>query len=299
MDWNNLELAELFGEGDGLFEVEDILNGAALPPIPRAAPPTAAAAPAFRTQDILDLFDSAAQPPVTWVVPPPIAAELAFGAEDTLESALPPMRNPWAVPQPAAAGPAIAARRKKGVPEALALALNILVCLLCAAVMAASLVMALGKDDKSIFGYHLYHVDSGSMTPSEGSSPGGFRENDAIIVKNAAPETVKQGDIVSFWKDDGHRGLPTTHRVTQVWDNGGGDISFVTKGDHNAQEDPEPVPGSRLVGVKVLTIPLLGGPMRWMDAHPWITLGVSAGVMVLVLVMYIVSVIRTGKREKE
>lgn len=225
-----------------------------------------------------------------------------FAVEDILDSVtLPPMHNPWGSPPAILEQPVAVPRRRKGMPGALALALNILIYAVCAAVIAGSLIIRFSKDNGSAFGYHLYHVVSGSMTPAaDGSSPpGGFYEKDAIIVKNAAPETVKEGDVISFWQDDSRHGMPNTHRVMDIEILSDRTILFTTKGDHNAQEDPEPVPGSRLIGVKVLRLPKLGGPLKWADDHPWITVGISAGVMAVVLAMYIVTVKRAGKKEED
>jgi len=109
---------------------------------------------------------------------------------------------------------------------------------------------------------------------------------------------VKQGDVITFWQNDEHNGIPNTHRVIEIRSNGGSDISFVTKGDANDWEDSDPIPGSRLVGVKVLTLPKFGGVLKGARSHPWITVGISAGVMALVLALYIVAAKRAGKKEK-
>jgi len=217
-----------------------------------------------------------------------------FEVEDILDDVKLPMTNPWGVPYP----PIAAAPKKRSQGGALAvrvlaLAGNILVYLVCAAVIAVSLILKFSGYNDSILGYHIYHVESGSMTPTpqaNGIIPkGGFRENDAIIVKNAVPEGVEQGDVITFWQNDEHRGETITHRVVEVLDNGGSDISFVTKGDANQGNDPEPVSGARLIGVKVFILPRLGGALRTAQAHPWITVGFSAGVMGLVFVVYVLS----------
>ncbi|MDR2686403.1 MAG: signal peptidase I [Oscillospiraceae bacterium] len=222
--------------------------------------------------------------------------------EDILDSVKLPMSNPWAAPQPVT-GEAAPAKAKPGPRGALMLAANILIYLLCAAVIAVSLILGFGGYSDSILGYHIYHVESGSMTPTPQAGgeilKGGFRQNDAIIVKNAAPENVGKGDVITFWLNDECTGIPNTHRVVEVLDNGGSDIAFVTKGDHNGQQDPDPVPGARLIGVKVLTLPRLGGPLKWADAHPWITAGASAGVMFVVFAAYIATARRKARKEEE
>jgi len=222
-----------------------------------------------------------------------------FAVEDILNSVtLPPEANPWAV-QPPTVTMERPARQHKGMPRALALALNILVYVICAAVIAGSLILRFSSG--SVFGYHIYHVETGSMTPkADGSSPpGGFRENDAIIVKNTLPENVKAGDVITFWQDDSHSGIPITHRVMAIEILDDRSILFNTKGDANAQEDQDPIPGSRLVGVKVLTLAKLGGALKAARDHPWISVGISAGVMAVVLAMYIVTTIRAGKKEEK
>jgi len=223
-----------------------------------------------------------------------------FDVEDILDSVKLPMVNPWAAAPPAVK---TAPAGKPGLRGALMLAANILVYLVCAAVIAVSLILKFSGYNDSILGYHIYHVESGSMTPTpqaDGIVPkGGFRTNDAIIVKNAVPERVEQGDIITFWQNDEHRGETITHRVVKVLDNGGSDIQFVTKGDANSDEDPEPVPGRRVIGVKVLILPRLGGALKFADDHPWITLGTCGGIMAVVFVVYIVTTRRGAGNEDE
>ncbi|MCL2298549.1 MAG: signal peptidase I [Firmicutes bacterium] len=228
--------------------------------------------------------------------------DMLFGVADILDSVtLPPIPNAWAVPPPAGMAPAFPAQRKRGFPRWLALALNILIYIVCAAVIAASLILRFSKYNDSILGYHIYHVESGSMTPmADGSSPpGGFRENDAIIVKNAAAETVKKGDVITFWQNDEHEGETITHRVLGVEVLDDRSVLFTTKGDANDREDVDPVPGSRLVGVKVLRLPKLGGVLKAAREHPWVSVGISLGVMAVVLGMFIVSTKRASKKNGE
>jgi len=215
---------------------------------------------------------------------------------------LPPMYNPWVASPPVTVREEPPAIRRRSLRRDLALAGNILVYLLCAAVIAVSLILKFSGYNDSILGYHIYHVDSGSMTPTpqaDGTIPkGGFRVNDAIIVKNTAAEQVKPGDIITFWQNDEHQGYPITHRVLDAQILSDRSILFVTKGDHNDGPDPEPIPGGRVIGVKVLRLARLGGVLKGAQAHPWITVGISAGVMAVVFIAYIVTAKRAGKREE-
>jgi len=227
-----------------------------------------------------------------------------FEVEDILDSVTLPTVNPWGVPLPPIGESLVPASRQKQkrIRGALALAVNILIYLVCAAVIAVSLILKFSGYNDSILGYHIYHVESGSMTPTPQADgtvlKGGFRENDAIIVKNTAPENVKQGDVINFWQNDEHRGKTITHRVMEVRNNGGADIQFVTKGDHNEGPDAEPVPGGRLIGLKVFILPRLGGALRTAQAHPYITAGMSFGVMAAVFIIYVVTTKRAGKKRR-
>jgi len=225
-----------------------------------------------------------------------------FEVEDILDSVKLPMTNPWAVPLPAIAE-AAPVKSKPGLRGALLLATNILIYLVCAAVISVSMILYFGGNNNSTLGYRIYHVESGSMTPTvqaDGTIPkGGFRTNDAIIVKNTAPEKVERGDVITFWQNDEHGGIPNTHRVVEVQDNGGYDISFITKGDNNPNIDGEPVPGDRLIGVKVFTLPKLGGALRTARAHPWITAGVCLGIMAVTFVIYVATNRRSAHKEEE
>jgi signal peptidase len=96
-----------------------------------------------------------------------------------------------------------------------------------------------------IFGFGIYVVRSGSMTPF-------FRVGDTIITAPANSNTLsnlKPGDVISFEVDK----ALTTHRILSI--DGG---LVVTKGDANEDPDAQPVNMSQIRGVYLLKIPFLG-----------------------------------------
>ena len=168
---------------------------------------------------------------------------------------------------------------------------NILVLTLCLVmVIGAAFYSASRGPDGSFFGLRFYHVISESMTPTVQPDgrilKGGFYKGDAIVVKNATPESVKVGDVITFWKDGNRRGKPWTHRVVEIqpYPRGGG-FRFVTKGDHNRAEDSPPVDGNDLIGVKLFSIPQLGVVLEFAQKHFILTivlcLGLALGVFAL------------------
>lgn len=98
-----------------------------------------------------------------------------------------------------------------------------------------------------IFGFHMYHVLSGSMEPE-------MPVGSLIYVKEGAPEDVREGDIIAFYGSLDDSGI-ITHRAVK---NNVVSGTFQTKGDANAKADPMPVPYDNYIGSVVWTIPHIG-----------------------------------------
>lgn len=95
-------------------------------------------------------------------------------------------------------------------------------------------VKVLKKDYSNVFGYSIFEVISGSMSPS-------IEKYDLILVKIG--KDYKIGDVVTF-KDDG---AIITHRITEIRDN-----ILITKGDANNTKD-RPVEEEKIIG-KVIKV---------------------------------------------
>ena len=90
----------------------------------------------------------------------------------------------------------------------------------------------------SIFGYSVLKVVSGSMEPS-------IHEGDYIYIKRTDTDSLKAGDIISFYsQDDSIKGEINTHRISEVLSDG----TFVTKGDANKIEDSVTVQKVSIIG---------------------------------------------------
>ena len=88
----------------------------------------------------------------------------------------------------------------------------------------------------------LYIVMSGSMEP--GITTGSLIITDTIM-KDPAP-----GDVITYHAG----GTRITHRVIRILENN----MVITKGDHNASEDPLPVHREEIEGTVLLAVPGLG-----------------------------------------
>ena len=170
---------------------------------------------------------------------------------------------------------------------------NAMVVLVFISIIGGAVMFIFANDaDMSIFGYRLFHVVSDSMAPvpqPDGEVlPGGFRANDAIIVRVADAHQVVVGDIITV--DRGENEAPLTHRVTHILDNFYDEtgIGFLTRGDNNEYTDP-PAGGSQLLGIKVTTIPHVGHLFTFAQNNTAIVIGICIILISSVFVLFIFS----------
>ncbi len=131
-------------------------------------------------------------------------------------------------------------RRKASAAARLLLGFALIITLCTVVVVAVPQVI--GADES-------YVVTSDSMSPE-------IDGGDVVIVTERSPDQIEEGDVITFAPpgDDDRR---TTHRVVEV-EQEDGQTQFITQGDANANPDPQPVTGDRVIGEVTLTIPYFG-----------------------------------------
>lgn len=83
-----------------------------------------------------------------------------------------------------------------------------------------------------IFGYRIFTVASGSMTPA-------YNVYDVIYVKEIDPKDLKIGDDIAYRGERaGFEGLIITHRIIDIEASSDGKIRIFTQGINNKDEDP-------------------------------------------------------------
>lgn len=95
-------------------------------------------------------------------------------------------------------------------------------------------------------GWRFDAVLSGSMEPT--LALGGV-----VAIKPVQPVDIGVGDIIAYRSGE----ALISHRVVDVI-SGGGELSFITKGDANEAPDLSPVTATNLVGEVVFDVPYLG-----------------------------------------
>lgn len=97
------------------------------------------------------------------------------------------------------------------------------------------------KSDVSIFGVRFYCVTTGSMYPT-------IKPYSLIVVKETDPDTLQEGDIISFRsRDESIYGLTNTHRILEIIEENGNRV-FMTMGDNNPTPDSEYVYPEDIIG---------------------------------------------------
>ena len=104
--------------------------------------------------------------------------------------------------------------------------------------------------NKSIFGYRMFTVATGSMT-------GVYNINDVIAVKDYDVYKLRVGDDIAY---SGNRGglenKFVTHRIIKIEDAANGGKIIVTKGVKNQAEDP-PITDKQVLGKVVGVVPIV------------------------------------------
>ena len=116
------------------------------------------------------------------------------------------------------------------------------------------------------------------------SMSGTFESGDLIICHTADPADIKTGDVICYYDPLGNGTTTVTHRVTEVTQDGNGEVAFKTKGDANNAEDLALVPANNLVGVYKMHLAGLGNAALFMQTTQGLV--ICVGVPILLLVAY-------------
>lgn len=159
----------------------------------------------------------------------------------------------------------------------------VIICLILAAIIILQKVTA---SNKSIAGYRVFRVITGSMEPE-------YDVGEVVISKEINPKDIKVGDdIVYFGKYGDYNGKIIMHSVVAIETDENGNLNFHAKGLHSSSvEDPQ-IKANQIYGVvkyksEVLTV-----------LYKLATNIYSVFVIVLVLVLNVFVAFRSPKKQK-
>lgn len=147
------------------------------------------------------------------------------------------------------------------IQKTIAVLWNILFYVATLGLIFSAVLFTLNKEqDKSILGFRVFGVLTGSMIPQDKANPnGGFYPGDVIIVRDIPGEAAEIGDIVTYRPTiDSDAFL--THRVVEKLDHLGEQKGtfYITRGDANNTDDTIPVSAEQIVAKKIFTVPKIG-----------------------------------------
>lgn len=86
-------------------------------------------------------------------------------------------------------------------------------------------VNTFNRNDRSLFGYKMYIVNTDSMAATD------FNAGSLILSKEVDPTTLVEGDIITFLSQDTNSfGQTITHKIRKVTKDAEGNLGFVTYG---------------------------------------------------------------------
>lgn len=120
-------------------------------------------------------------------------------------------------------------------------ALNIIKTILVWAVVIVAIAMMIftvvsvttfNRNDRSLFGYKMYIVNSDSMAATD------FNAGALIFVKEVAPGTLKEGDVITFMSQNSESfGETITHKIRKITTDATGKPGFITYGTTTNTDD--------------------------------------------------------------
>jgi len=124
-------------------------------------------------------------------------------------------------------------------------------------------VTTFNRNDRSIFGYKMYIVNSDSMAKTD------FDAGSLIFVKEVEPQTLKEGDIITFISQDTDSfGETVTHKIRKLTKDSEGQPGFVTYGTTTDSNDETIVTYPYVLGKYQFAVPHLGTFFNFLKTTP-------------------------------
>ena len=104
-------------------------------------------------------------------------------------------------------------------------------------------VNTFNRNDRTLFGYRAYIVNSDSMAKTD------FDAGSLIFVKQVDPSELKEGDIITYISQDSENyGVNVTHKIRRLTVDKQGNPGFITYGTTTNVDDPTIVTYPYVVG---------------------------------------------------
>lgn len=137
-------------------------------------------------------------------------------------------------------------------------------------------VNALGRKDRSLFGFKFFIVQSDSMSATH------FSAGDIVITKKINVSKLKEGDVITFISQNSDNyGATVTHKIRKVITDKKGGVAFVTYGTTTNTDDAELV--TEVIGKYIGHISYLGRFFVFLKTTPGYVLFVLSPFLLLII----------------
>lgn len=138
-------------------------------------------------------------------------------------------------------------------------------------------VMTFDRNDRSVFGYKFFIVQSDSMSATD------FSAGDIVFIKEIDPATLKEGDIISYISQNSSNfGETVTHKIRSLTTNENGDAGFVTYGTTTNTDDETVVTYPYVLGKYTGHLPKVGTFFAFLKTTPGYILCILVPFLVLI-----------------
>ncbi len=139
-------------------------------------------------------------------------------------------------------------------------------------------VTTFNRNDRSLFGYKMYIVNSDSMSATD------FNAGSLILVKEVHPATLKEGDIITFMSQDTDSfGETVTHKIRKRTADAEGNPGFITYGTTTDTNDETIVTYPYVLGKYESHIPGLGTFFNFLKTTPGYFVCIFTPFMLIIL----------------
>lgn len=139
-------------------------------------------------------------------------------------------------------------------------------------------VTTFNRNDRQLFGYKMYIVNSDSMAATD------FKAGSLILVKEVDPNTLEEGDIITFMSQNTSSfGETITHKIRKVTTDAEGNRGFITYGTTTNTDDETIVTHPYVLGKYQSQIPGLGMFFNFLKTTPGYFLCIFTPFMLIIL----------------
>lgn len=144
-------------------------------------------------------------------------------------------------------------------------------------------VSTFDRADRSILGYKAFIVLSDSMSKTD------FDAGDLVLVKEVEPETLKEGDIISYTSQNTDNfGETVTHKIRKLTLDAEGNPGFITYGTTTNTNDETVVTYPYVIGKYQTNVPKVGKFFQFLKTTP--------GYIVCILIPFLILILLEGIR---